>query len=203
LVSAVARIRRTFITGLVVVLPLAVTAWLLTYLFHTLEALGVAPLIEARVGRRIPGLGTALVLSAIFVVGLLAQNIVGARLLRALEALLLRVPLVRAIFGPVRQLFVALGSDDAQAREVVAVEYPRRGFFMVGFVTRRDTHGVSVFLPFSPIPSAGFLLICRPEEVHPLGIPFEAAMQLVVSAGVAHPAASILPRPATPSSDVP
>jgi uncharacterized membrane protein len=171
-VSAIARVRRTFVTGLVVVLPVAVTAWLLAFLFHTLEELGVAPLIEAYAGRRLPGLGTALVLSAIFLVGLVAQNIVGARLLRALEALLLRVPLVRAIFGPAKQLFVALGSDEAQAREVVAVEYPRKGFFMVGFVTRRDREGVSVFLPFSPVPTAGLLLICRPEEVHPVGIPF-------------------------------
>jgi uncharacterized membrane protein len=185
--------RRTFITGLVVVLPLAITAWLLPFLFHTLEELGVAPLIEARLGRRVPGLGTALALSSIFLVGLLAQNIVGARLLRGLETLLLKVPLVRAIFGPAKQLFVTLGSDDSRAREVVAVEYPRKGLFMIGFVTRRDPEGVSVFLPLSPIPSAGFLVMCRPEDVHPVGIPFEAAMQLVVSAGVVHPGASLLP----------
>jgi uncharacterized membrane protein len=69
---------------------------------------------------------------------------------------------------------------------------------MIGFVTRRDPEGVSVFLPFSPIPSAGFLLICRPEEVHPVGIPFEAAMRLVVSAGVVHPETGLLP-PAPPT----
>lgn len=199
--SAIARVRQTFITGLVVVLPLAVTAWLLTFLFHTLEELGVAPLIEAQLGRRVPGLGTALALSTIFLVGLLAQNIVGARLLRAFESLLLRVPLVRAIFGPARQLFVALGSDDPRAREVVAVEYPRKGLFMVGFVTHRDRDGVSVFLPTSPIPSAGFLVICRAEEVHPLGISFDAAMRLVVSAGVVHPEGRLLPQMAPTSGD--
>jgi len=200
-VSAISRVRRTFITGLVVVLPLAITAWLLTFLFHTLEELGVAPLIETHVGWRIPGLGTALALSTIFLVGLLAQNIVGARLLRALEALLLKVPLVRAIFGPAKQLFVALGSDDSRAREVVAVEYTRKGLFMIGFVTRRDAEGVSVFLPLSPIPSAGFLVLCRAEDVHPVGIPFEAAMQLVVSAGVVHPDTSLMPRAASASAD--
>jgi uncharacterized membrane protein len=200
-VSAIARARKTFITGLVVVLPLAVTAWLLVFLFHTLEELGVAPLIEARVGRRIPGLGTALALSTIFLAGLVAQNIVGARLLGALERLLLKVPLVRTIFGPARQLFVALGSDDPRAREVVAVEYPRKGLYMVGFVTRREAHAVSVFLPTSPIPSAGFLVICRTEEVRPLGISFDTAMALIVSAGVVHPEASLLPGAASPSGD--
>ena len=89
-------------------------------------------MIGAFVGRSIPGLGTVLTLSAIFLVGLLAQNIVGARLLRGLEALLLKVPLVRAIFGPAKQLFVALGSDDSRSQEVVAVEYPRKGLFMIG-----------------------------------------------------------------------
>ena len=196
-----ARLRRTFVTGLVVVLPLAITAWLLAFLFHTLEEMGVAPLIERYAGRRIPGLGTVLALSAILLVGLLAQNIVGARLLRSLEALLLRVPLVRAIFGPAKQLFVALGSDDSRPREVVAVEFPRRGLVMVGFVTRRGQEGVSVFLPLSPVPTAGFLVICRPEEVHPLGIPFETAMQLVVSAGVVHPEAGLFPEAARPSAD--
>lgn len=199
--SAITRARQTFITGLVVVLPLAVTAWLLVFLFRTLEKLGLAPLIEATVGRRLPGLGTALALTTIFLVGLLAQNIVGARLLLAFETVLLRVPLVRAIYGPARQLFVALGSDDPQAREVVAVEYPRKGLFMVGFVTRRDPDGLSVFLPLSPLPSAGFLVICRPEEVHPLGISFDAAMRLVVSAGVVQPEMSLLPVAARTSND--
>lgn len=195
------RLRRTFVTGLVVVLPVAITVWLLAFLFHTLETLGVAPLIEAQVGRRLPGLGTLLSLSVILMVGLLAQNIAGARLLRRLEALLLRIPLVRAIFGPAKQLFVTLGSDDARAREVVVVEHPRKGLFMLGFVTRRDAAGISVFLPLSPIPSAGFLVLCRPEEVHPVGISFETAMQLVVSAGVVDPGLSLLPGPAGASRE--
>jgi uncharacterized membrane protein len=201
MVSAISRARRTFITGLIVVLPLAVTAWLLALLFRKLEDLGVAPLIEAYAGRRIPGLGTVLTLSAVFLVGLLAQNIVGARLLRALEALLLRVPLVRAIFGPAKQFFVALGSEGSRSQEVVAVEYPRKGLFMVGFVTRRDGQGVSVFLPTSPNPTSGFLVICRSEEVHPMGISFDAAMRLVVSGGMVHPETSLLPSPTGPSAD--
>jgi uncharacterized membrane protein len=193
-VPALTRLRRTFVTGLLVVLPLAVTAWLLAYLFRTLEDLGVAPLIEASLGRRIPGLGTLLTLSAIFVVGLLAQNIVGARVLRGLEALLLKVPLVRAIFGPAKQLFMAIAGSDSGGHEVVAVEYPRKGLYMIGFVTRRDADGVSVFLPTSPNPTSGFLVICRAEEVHPLGIPFDAAMRLVVSGGMVHPEVPLLPR---------
>src|SRR5436190_2345319 len=112
--------KRIFVTGLLAVLPLLVTWWLLSFLFHALDGL-VAPIIETLVGRHLPGLGLLLTLIAIFVVGLLANNIVGARILRAFEALLLRVPLVRAIFGPAKQLFRAMGQEDTSHQEVVAV----------------------------------------------------------------------------------
>lgn len=191
--SALSHPRRTFVAGLLVVLPLAVTFWLLNFLFRSLDGLGLAHLVEEVVGRRLPGLGTLLTLLSIYLVGLLASNIVGARVVAAFEALLLRVPLVRAIFGPAKQLFMALGNDGGSAQEVVAVEYPRRGLFMVGFVTQRDESGVCVFLPTSPNPTSGFLVVCAASEVRPLGIPFETAMRLIVSGGVVHPGVSLLP----------
>ncbi|HWX25256.1 MAG TPA: DUF502 domain-containing protein [Vicinamibacteria bacterium] len=185
-------LRRTFAAGLLVVLPLFVTVWVLRLVFRTLEGTGIAAVIETLVGRRIPGLGTALTLLAVFLVGLLADNIVGARLVQAFENLLLRVPVVRAIFGPAKQLFMALGAEGS-AQEVVAVEYPRRGLYMVGFVTRREAGSVYVFLPTAPNPTSGFLVICREEEVHPLGIPFETAMRLIVSGGIVSPGLPFLP----------
>lgn len=191
--SALSHPRRTFVAGLLVVLPLAVTYWLLNFLFRSLDGIGLAHFVEELAGRRLPGLGTLLTLASIYLVGLLASNIVGARVVAALEALLLRVPLVRGIFGPAKQLFMALGSDGGTAQEVVAVEYPRRGLFMVGFVTQRQGESVCVFLPTSPNPTSGFLVVCDPREVHPLGIPFEAAMRLIVSGGVVHPGTSLLP----------
>jgi uncharacterized membrane protein len=191
--SALSHPRRTFVAGLLVVLPLAVTYWLLNFLFRSLDGLGLARFVEELAGRRLPGLGTVLTLGSIYLVGLLASNIVGARVVAALEALLLRVPLVRGIFGPAKQLFMALGSDSGSAQEVVAVEYPRRGLFMVGFVTQRQSGSVCVFLPTSPNPTSGFLVVCEPQEVHSLGIPFETAMRLIVSGGVVHPGISLLP----------
>src|SRR5687768_17592737 len=96
--------RRVFATGLLVVLPLLITWWLLAFLFRALDG-PVAQVIEAIVGRPLPGLGLLLMLLAIFLVGLLASNIVGARFVRAFEGLLLKIPLVRSIFGPAKQLF--------------------------------------------------------------------------------------------------
>jgi uncharacterized membrane protein len=176
-------LRRTFAAGLLVVLPVVVTVFVLRLVFRSLEGTGIAALIEAFAGRRIPGLGTALTLLAVLLIGLLADNIVGARVVRAFEGLLLRLPVVRAIFGPAKQLFLALGREGS-AQEVVAVEYPREGLFMVGFVTRRESGYLYVFLPTAPNPTSGFLVICKEEQVHPLGIPFETAMQLIVSGGI-------------------
>jgi uncharacterized membrane protein len=188
----VANARRIFATGLLVVLPLFVTGWVLRLVFRTLEGTGLARLIEALAGRPIPGLGTLLTLLAIFLVGMLANNIVGARLVHGFENLLLRVPVVRGIFGPAKQLFMALGAE-GNAQEAVILEYPRRGLYMVGFVTRRDERSVSVFLPTAPNPTSGFLVVCDPSEIHPLGIPADAAMRLIVSGGLVHPGVPLLP----------
>jgi len=192
--------RRVFVTGLLVVLPLLITWWLLKLLFTTLDG-PVAEVIEAIVGRHLPGLGLLLMLLAIFVVGLLANNIVGARLVRGFENLLLKIPLVRSIFGPAKQLFMTLAREDSSEQEVVAVEFPRPGLFMVGFVTRRDERGVTVFIPTTPLPTAGFLIVCDAREVTPLDVPFDEAMQMIVSGGIVGPGTAVLPRRGLVKSD--
>jgi uncharacterized membrane protein len=189
--AALSNPKRIFVTGLIVVLPLLITWWLLALLFHTLDGL-VAPLIEALVKRPLPGLGLLLTLLAIFLVGLLASNIIGARIVRAFERFLLRVPLVRAIFGPAKQLFHGLGGDDTADREVVALEFPRPGLYMIGFVTGRSAQGVTVFLPTAPNPTSGFLVICEARQVTPLSLPFDEAMQMIVSGGFVGPGAGVL-----------
>lgn len=185
--------RRVFVTGLLVVLPLLITWWLLAFLFRALDG-PVAEVIEAIAGRHLPGLGLLLMLAAIFVVGLLASNIVGARIVRAFESVLLKIPLVRSIFGPAKQLFLTLAREDSSEQEVVSIEFPRPGLFMVGFVTRRDERGVTVFIPTTPLPTAGFLIVCDAREVTPLDVPFDEAMQMIVSGGIVGPGTAVLPR---------
>jgi uncharacterized membrane protein len=191
--AALGNPRRIFVTGLIAVLPLLITWWLLAFLFQALDGL-VAPLLERLAGRALPGMGLLLTLLAIFLVGLLASNIVGARVLRAGEGLLLKIPLVRAIYAPAKQLFRTMASESSD-QEVVAVQFPRPGLYMVGFVTRRDEHGVTVFLPTTPNPTSGFLIVCHPREVTPLNLPFDEAMQMIVSGGIVGPGTAILPDP--------
>jgi uncharacterized membrane protein len=192
--------RRIFVTGLLVVLPVFITVWLLKFVISTLDD-PIAHVIERIAGQPLPGLGLLVMLLAIFVVGLLANNIVGARLVRGFETLLLKIPLVRSIFGPAKQLFMTLAREDSSEQEVVSVEFPRPGLFMVGFVTRRDERGVTVFIPMTPLPTAGFLIVCDAREVTPLGIPFDEAMQMVVSGGLVGPGTGVLPRRGPVKSD--
>jgi uncharacterized membrane protein len=192
--------RRVFVTGLLVVLPLLITGWLLVFLFRALDG-PVADVIEALAGRKLPGLGLVLMLLGIFLVGLVASNMAGARLVGGFENLLLKIPLVRSIFGPAKQLFLTLAREDSSQHEVVTIEFPRPGLFMVGFVTRRDERGVTVFIPNTPLPTAGFLIICDAREVTPLDMPFDEAMQMIVSGGIVGPGAAFLPRRGLVKSD--
>ena len=192
--------RRIFVTGLLVVLPLVITWSLLVILVRALDG-PVTSVIEQYVGRPLPGLGLGLMLISVFLVGLLASNIVGARLVRGFESLLLQIPLVRSIFGPAKQLFMTMARDDSSEQEVVSVEFPRPGLHMIGFVTRRDERGVTVFIPTTPLPTAGFLIVCDAREVTPLNMPFDEAMQMIVSGGIVGPGAGILPKRGPVKSD--
>ena len=185
--------RRTFVSGLLLILPLVITIWLIGFIFRLLDGLGVSTLIEAVAGRKIPGLGTAITIAVIYLIGLAAGSIVGARILRAVETVFLRLPFVRSIYGPARQLFSVLGRDQGSSQEVVLVEYPRKGLYMMGFVTDREIRSVSVFLPTTPNPTSGFLVLCDPGEVTPLAVTFPEAMNFIVSGGVVKPGQPLFP----------
>jgi uncharacterized membrane protein len=185
--------RRTFVSGLLLILPLVITIWLIGFIFRLLDGLGVSTLIEAVAGRKIPGLGTAITIAVIYLIGLAAGSIVGARILRAVETVFLRLPFVRSIYGPARQLFSVLGRDQGSSQEVVLVEYPRKGLYMMGFVTDRDVRSVSVFLPTTPNPTSGFLVLCDPGEVTPLAVTFPEAMNFIVLGGVVKPGQPLFP----------
>ena len=200
--------KRIFVTGLLAILPLFVTGTLLLAFLHWING-PVGSLVQILLNWLMPvqpqdwvsgiyrtTLGVVLTLAinllAIFLVGLLANNIVGARMLRSFEQMLLRLPIVSSIYSPAKQLFRALSDEATGEREVVAVEFPRPGLFMIGFVTRRDDFGVTVFLPTAPNPTSGFLVICEARQVTSLPMPFDEAMQMIVSGGFVGPGAAVL-----------
>ncbi|MDQ7849783.1 MAG: DUF502 domain-containing protein [Armatimonadota bacterium] len=188
-----ARLQRYLFTGLLVVMPLAVTYLVLRWLFTTLDNI-LQPLLAPFFGH-IPGLGVATGVAVILVAGAVASRTIGQRLIGFLEGVLLRVPVARKIYGTAKQLSDRiLRADENGARgafkRVVLVEWPRPGLYALGFVTGGTAEGgpaelLHVFIPGSPNPTAGFTVITTPQEVQPLNLTVEEALQFVIAYGIA------------------
>jgi uncharacterized membrane protein len=192
------RLRELFLVGLAVVLPLLVTYLLLRFLFEALDGL-LDPIIQGILGRRIPGLGFLATVAIIFLIGTLTTNIVGRKLVAMTEGLLLRIPLVKNVYGASKQLFDAITLPGRGAfRQVVMLEYPRSGVYALGFITATQAKGfqdlvgeptVNVFIPTAPNPTSGFFLVVPEKSVIPVPISVEEALKLIVSGGLIVPPA--------------
>ena len=206
-----ARIRTYFITGVVVIAPVGITAWLI-WLVVDLFDRTVVPLIPDAynpsdvLGVSVPGVGVVVVLVLVTLIGALVTNFAGRFLIRFGERLLARVPVVRTVYGVLKQIFDAVLAQSANAfREVVLIEYPRRGIWVIGFVTSR-TRGevrrvteddmVNVFLPTTPNPTSGFLLFVPRRDCIPLDMTVEEGVKLVISGGIVSPPDADRPEPA-------
>lgn len=195
-------IRAYFITGIVVTAPITITLYL-TWVFITFVDRNVEDLIPEIYNPNqylpfsVPGLG--LLVAAVFfiAVGWLARNFLGKLIIRIYEYVLHRMPVVSTLYGAFKQIFETISASQSQAfREVVLLEYPRRGVYSVGFVTgttkgevaratEQDT--VNVFVPTTPNPTSGYLLFVPKEELHYLNLTIEEGVKLVVSAGIITP----------------
>lgn len=190
------RVRELFVVGLAVVLPLLLTYLLLRFLFESLDGL-LDPIIQGMLGRRIPGLGFLATVAIIFLVGTLTTNIIGRKLVAMTEGLLLRIPLVKNVYGASKQLFDAITLPGRGAfRQVVMLEYPRLGLYALGFITATQAEGfqdlvgektVNVFIPTAPNPTSGFFLVVPERSVIPVPISMEEALKLIVSGGLIVP----------------
>ena len=196
--------------GAVLVLPALITIWLLRLLFRILDA-NVTPYVRlvlesmgmpglerwfARLG--VPIIGILLTALFVYLIGLLAGNFLGRRLGVALESYILRVPLVRGIYGGARQLLDAFTPGGRQAfSKVVAVQYPRAGVWTLGFVTSEVPYSMPredgrdeclpVFLPTTPNPTSGWLALVPREELRVLDMTVEEGVKLIVSGGIVVP----------------
>lgn len=189
-------IRRIFLTGLVVLLPSLITIYVLGFTFNAIDSL-LGNLFSTWFGIEIPGLGFVVTVAAIFGVGLVATNVFGNRVLKFVEASFANLPLIKPIYNSIRQIIVAFSGQRKNVFESVAmIEYPRKGLYAIGFVTgqgagevqaKTDKEVVSVFLPTTPNPTSGVLLLVPQEDVAPLEMSVEEALKLIISAGVVIP----------------
>jgi uncharacterized membrane protein len=188
-----------FLRGLITLLPLFVTIWLLYFMFSFLDSI-LGNLVTIIAGRHIPGLGLVLILALIFLVGYFATYIIGARLFKFGEELLYRVPIVKSIYSAVKQindvLFIQKSAEEY--RRACMVEYPRKGVWSIGFITsdaaaeieaKAKEKMINVFVPNTPTPATGFLTVVPARDVILLDMRIEEAFRYVVSGGVLKPSA--------------
>ncbi len=197
-----ARLRTYFLTGFVVTAPIGITIWLI-WLFVDFVDRTVVPLIPEAynpsniLGHSVPGLGVIIVLIVVTLIGALVTNFLGRLMVRLGERVVARVPVVRTIYGVLKQIFDAVLAQSSGAfREVVLIEYPRKGIWVIGFITgatrgevQRVTpkNMVNVFLPTTPNPTSGFLLFVPREDCISLDMTVEEGAKLVISGGIVSP----------------
>jgi uncharacterized membrane protein len=197
------RIRTYFLTGLVVAGPAAVTLWLIWWFVTWVDNL-VRPLIpvdyrpETYLPVNIPGLGLIIVFVALTVLGFLAANFIGRKLVDFGESLLSRMPIVRPIYRTAKQIFETLFSkSESSFRKVALVEFPSPGMWSLVFLTQSPTEEisshlpavehVSAFMPCTPNPTTGFFFYVPKRDVIDLDITVEQAMTVIMSAGIVQP----------------
>jgi uncharacterized membrane protein len=186
-------LRRRFLTGFFVTVPLFISVAALVWIFGIVDGL-TTPFYDRLLGQRIPGLGTLTTAVAILAVGVVATNVIGKRLLQRAERLLLRVPVFRTIYAPVRQLVIAFSPDNESGfKRVVLLEDTTRGFTM-GFLTKEFTvergRGaeplVAVYVPTNHL-YLGDIVICERERAMYPDISVEEGIRIFLTGGMALP----------------
>lgn len=193
--------RRYFIAGLLVWLPIWVTLLIIKFIVDLVDRIlsllpqGSNP--DNVFGVHIPGLGLIFTIFFVFLTGMLVTNFIGSWLVSVWESLLARIPLVRSIYTAVKQVSSTMFSSNGEAfRKVLLVEYPRKGMWSIAFQTGTGfnvpgesavSDMVTVFIPTTPNPTAGFLLLVPKQDVVELKMNTEQALKLVISLGVVLP----------------
>ena len=196
-----ATLKRRFLTGLLVVVPLYLTYYIISVLVNFMDRL--LSFLPARfhpdtyLPFHIPGLGVIFTILFIFIVGVFATNLFGKRMVEIWESLLVRIPLIRSVYSASKQLIEAFFVTNRDGfRRVVLVEYPRKGVFVLGFVTgvtegevQRVTEEkvVNIFLPTTPNPTSGFYILVPEKDTIPLKMSVEDAFKLIISGGMVTP----------------
>ncbi len=185
-------LRRYFLTGLIVLLPVVVTVSVLWRFFFALDDI-LGRFVETYLGRSVPGVGLVALIALILGIGAIASNFLGKRVIRIGEQLVARVPLMGWIYRTTKQLFSTFLEERGQSfRKVVLVNYPHKGTYSVAFVTSESPTQiegslgkgfVTVFLPTTPNPTSGFLLVVPAEDIVPMNLSVDEGLRLVISAG--------------------
>ena len=195
--SISASLRTYFFTGVVVLIPIGITLYLTKFIIQI-----SSKIIPEEINPNnylpfsIPGLEILISIIVITLVGGLSFSFIGKKLLQLINDLFKRIPILRTIYSAITQMTETFTNKDDSKRSVVLVEYPRKGTWAVGFATKKNETEISsktnknlinVFLPTTPNPTSGFLLMFPEEEIVYLDMTFEEASKFIVSAGTSAP----------------
>ena len=194
--SIFANFRNYFIAGVVVLIPIGITVYL-TLFFVTISSKILPKEINPNhyLPYNIPGLEIAISILLITLIGWLSLSFLGRRLLNLFNNILKRIPILRTIYSAIEQMTETFTKSDKSKKNVVLVEYPRKGSWAVGFATKENSGEITdktkkdlinVFVPTTPNPTSGFLLMFPKEEVIYLDLSFEEASRFIVSAGTSN-----------------
>tara|TARA_B100001013_G_scaffold205988_1_gene124977 strand:- start:391 stop:1005 length:615 start_codon:yes stop_codon:yes gene_type:complete len=195
--SIFTKIRNYFITGVVVLIPIGITIYLTIFITSVSSKILPKEINPNHyLPYNIPGLEIIITLFLITFIGWLSLSFIGKRLLNLFNKVLKRIPILRTIYSAILQMTETFTKNDNKKKNVVLVEYPRKGTWAVGFATKENSGEITnklnkklinVFVPTTPNPTSGFLLMFPKEEVVYLDLTFEEASKFIVSAGTSNP----------------
>ena len=193
-------LQRYFLAGLLVFLPVVITLWFLGWVIGLMD--GLLDVLPSRLHPNsylpfaIPGLGAVFTIALILFLGVLTRGVATRRFLAAWDKVFVQIPIFRGVYTAVQKLVQTFLGQSQTNRQVVMIEYPRKGIYAVGFAMGRAWHGlekkneaplVNVFVPTTPNPTSGFYLLVPANEVAPLNMSMEEALKLITSGGLITP----------------
>lgn len=195
------KLKQIFLTGLAVTIPIGLTLYILFFLIDIMD--GLLKIIPVRyhpdtlLGIHIPGLGIIVTLALITIAGLVTTSYVGYKIVQSGEDLVDRIPFVRNIYQAIKKISDSMFMDKRSSfKKVVLVEFPRKGVYTIGFVTgvpsgeirkKAGQNCISVFLPTTPNPTSGYLIIVPEDELVPMDMSVEEALTFIISVGIVSP----------------
>ncbi|MGZ3634793.1 MAG: DUF502 domain-containing protein [Syntrophales bacterium] len=196
------KLKQIFLTGLAVTVPIGLTLYILFFIIDIMDSLlKIIPLKyhpDTLLGIHIPGLGTIVTVILIFICGLITASYVGNKIVQSGEDLLYRIPFVRNIYQAIKRFSDTVVMDRRSSfKRVVLVEFPRKGLYTIGFVTGKPVweikreigeNLISVFLPTTPNPTSGYLIILPEDELVEVDMSVEEALTYIISVGIVAPA---------------
>ena len=194
-------LKRYFLTGLLVIIPIWGTVLILKAIFVGVEGILGDLLVRLVPSHYVPGLGILTLIVLVFLTGLFATNFMGRQIVKWWEDLLNRVPLVRGIYSTLKSMMDILSvSDQTSYNRVVVIQFPKNGHYCIAFVTgmtKGDMQDLAqeplihVYVPTSPNPTSGYFLLVPEHEVTPVDMSVEEAMKLIVSGGLCSPSTAL------------